>query len=29
MNVRELEGVDWMHLTLARDQWRAFVNMVV
>jgi hypothetical protein len=24
-----LEGVDWIHLTQDRDQWRAFVNTVM
>jgi hypothetical protein len=24
-----LEGVDWSHLTLGRNKWRVFVNMVV
>jgi hypothetical protein len=23
------EGVDWMHLTQDRDQWRGLVNMVM
>jgi len=23
------EGVDWIHLTLDRDQWRALVNTVM
>jgi len=29
MNLRGIgwEGVDWMHLTQDRDQWRALVNI--
>jgi hypothetical protein len=23
------EGVDWMHVTQDRDQWRALVNMIM
>jgi hypothetical protein len=31
MNLREIlwEGVDWMHLSQGRDQWRAVVNTVM
>jgi hypothetical protein len=33
MNLREIvgggEGVDWMHLTHDRDQWRDVVNTVM
>jgi hypothetical protein len=31
MDLREIgwEGVDWMHLTQVRDQWRAVVNTVM
>jgi hypothetical protein len=24
-----LEGVDWIHLTLNRDQWKSLVTMVM
>jgi len=26
---KEWKGVDWIHLTEDRDQWQAFVNMVM
>jgi hypothetical protein len=31
MVLREIgwEGVDWMHLTQDKDQWRVFENMVI
>jgi hypothetical protein len=31
MSLREVgwEGIDWVHLTQCRDQWRALVNMVI
>jgi hypothetical protein len=31
MNVREIEwvGIDWIDLAEDKDQWRAFVNMVM
>jgi len=31
MDVREIgsEGVNWMHLALTYDQWRALVNTVM
>jgi hypothetical protein len=31
MDLRDIgwEGVDWIHLAQDRDQWQAFVNMVV
>jgi hypothetical protein len=31
MNLKEIgcEGVDWVHLTLDRDQWRALVDMLM
>jgi len=31
MDVREIGcyGVDWMHVTQHRDQWRAIVNTVM
>jgi hypothetical protein len=31
MDVREIvwEGVNWMHLARDRDQWQAFVNIVM
>jgi hypothetical protein len=30
MDLRKIgwEGVDWIHLTHDRDQWRAFLNTV-
>jgi hypothetical protein len=29
MVLREIEVVDWMHLTQDRDQWKALVNTVM
>jgi len=31
MDLREIrwEGADWLHLAQVRDQWWAFVNMVM
>jgi hypothetical protein len=31
MNLREIgwEGADWMHVCQVRDQWLAFMNMVM